>query len=106
MEQEEKKLSEKLHELGFHNVHWTTENPGGQDSGVRVETGIPCTYDHNNGMHVCYDEIGRAWIRRRNKMSQLQRTKYDLIVVALRPGAFVPHSNGCPDSCVCRTQDM
>lgn len=92
------RLSEQLTKLGFMDVSNTYEFRHGQNP-VQVENGTPCTYDANNGIWVAYDERGYPFIRRSKNMTQLEKEAFNFL--PLRPGAFVPHSNGCSVRCVC-----
>jgi len=94
-----KRLSEQLLDLGFMDVSCTFELAHGGQHSVQVQNGTPETFATNNGMWVAYDERGYPFIRRSRNMTQLEKDAFHLL--PLRPGACVPHSNGCSEKCVC-----
>ncbi|MFH1170829.1 MAG: hypothetical protein V1704_04695 [Candidatus Vogelbacteria bacterium] len=79
-------LSQVLLEHQFMPVYGTTEKVDGKL--MLVSTGMPFTWDANNGISVVYDENGRPWIKRGNLPSPWSSDCPTII-----PGAYVPHSN-------------
>lgn len=98
------KLSHKLIDFDFFCALGTTQHAGPRRLEIIVKRGTPNTYDHNNGVTVVYDEVGRPWIRYgRHVPPHMSANEYNESInrligeYKLVRGASVPHSNdgGC-----------
>lgn len=88
------KLSHDLIDLGFFSALGTSEHPGVMRVERHVGRGIANTCDSNNGVTVVYDEDGRPWILKDDRIEEIRKEFQEVITEhRLTRGAYVPHSN-------------
>ena len=75
-------IREGLQNHGFRMASGLIEIIGAGSRPTIIGTGIPGTWDYNNGVTVGYDENGIAWVKKGN-----------FILSDLKKGAHVPFSN-------------